>query len=212
MRLLTSTIVCSLAMATAATHPAWADCSKEVADAVHAQSSAKMFRKETNMITQNGPAKMTIEVVAPDRMRQVVTLVVDPKPVESILIGGKAWSNAGDQGWKKLEAKATGELFTFFQSITSQTQGDVGKFRCLGTEPVDGRQLRAYMGIEDKTKPPVGEGTNPKNEAERVIYVDPETGRLARTVYARKGMRDKPIFAENFSYPDDIKIDEPKVN
>ena len=81
--------------------PAFADCSKEVQDAVKLQSAAKAFRKETNMITQNGPAKMTIEVVAPDRMRQVVTLVVNPKPVESILIGGKAWANAGDGVWKK---------------------------------------------------------------------------------------------------------------
>lgn len=193
--------------------PAHADCSKEVAEAVKKQTEAKMFRKETNMITQNGPAKMTVEVIAPDRMRQVVSLVINPKPVESILIGGKAWSNAGGEGWKKLEAKATGELFSFFQAITSSNPDDVGKFRCLGTEPVEGRQLRAYLGIEDTSKkPPVGKNSGPKNEAERVIYVDPDTGRLMRTVFAQKGKRDKPIFAENFSYPDDLKITEPKVN
>lgn len=192
--------------------PAWADCSQEVAEAVKRQSESKMFRKETNMITQNGPAKMTIDVVAPDRMRQVVKLVVNPKPVESILIGGKAWSNAGGEGWKKLDAKATGELFTFFQSLTSVKLDDVGKFRCLGAEPINGRQLRAYLGVEEEKKTPIGEQTKPKNEAERVIYVDPDTGLLARTVYARKGMRDKPIFAENFSYPTDVKIEEPKVN
>lgn len=192
--------------------PALADCSKEVADAVKAQSESKMWRKESKMITQNGPAKMTIEVIAPDRMRQVVSLVVNPKPVESILIGGKAWSNAGGDGWKKLDAKQTGELFTFFQSITGNKIQDVGKFRCLGAEPVKGRQLRSYLGIEDKTKPPVGDDTKPKNEAERVIYVDPKTGLLAGTIYARKGMRDKPIFADTFSYPTDLKIEQPKVN
>ena len=114
---------------------------------------------------------------------------------------------------KKLDAKATGELFTFFQNITDSSGMEVGKFRCLGAEPVDGRQLRAYLGIEDKSKkPPKGESGKPKNEAERVIYVDPKTGLLARTVYARKGMRDKPIFAETYSYPSDLIIEEPKVN
>lgn len=192
--------------------PALADCSKEVADAVKLQSESRMWRKESKMITQNGPANMTIEVVAPDRMRQVVSLVLNPKPVESILIGGKAWSNAGGGGWKKLEAQQTGELFTFFQSITGSKIQDVGAFRCLGVEPVNGRKLRAYLGIEDKTKPPVGEDTSIKNEAERIVYVDPETGLLAGTIYARKGMRDKPIFADTFTYPTDIKIEQPAVN
>lgn len=192
--------------------PALADCSKEVAEAVKLQSEAKMWRKESNMITQNGPAKMTIEVVAPDRMRQVVSLVINPKPVESILIGGKAWSNAGGEGWKKLDATQTGELFTFFQSITGSKIQDVGKFKCLGAEPVKGRQLRAYLGVEDKSKAPIGEDTRPKNEAERLVYVDPETGLLAGTIYARKGMRDKPIFSDTFSYPTDLKIEQPNVN
>jgi len=191
--------------------PALADCSKEVADAVKLQSESKSFRKESTMITQNGPAKMTIEVVAPDRMRQVVTLVVNPKPVESILIGGKAWSNAGGKGWKKLGAKQTGEVFTFFQSITGSKIQDVGKFRCLGVEPVKGRKLRAYLGLEDTTKKPLGEDTQVKNEAERIVYVDPDTGLLAGTLYARKGMRDKPIFTDTFTYPTDLKIEKPKV-
>ncbi len=192
--------------------PAVADCSKEVADAVKLQSESKFFRKESTMITQNGPAKMTIEVVAPDRMRQVVSLVVNPKPIESILIGGKAWSNAGSDGWKKLGAKQTGELFTFFQSITGSKIQDVGMFRCLGVEPVKGRKLRAYLGIEDTSKPPVGKDTRIKNEAERVVYVDPETGLLAGTVYARKGMRNKPIFSDTFTYPKDLKIEQPAGN
>jgi len=192
--------------------PALADCSKEVADAVKLQSESKMWRKQSSMITQNGPAKMTLEVVAPDRMRQVVSLVVNPKPVESVLIGGKAWSNAGGQGWKKLDAKPTGELFTFFQSITGSKIQNVGKFRCLGLEPVKGRQLRAYQGLEDTTKPLLGEDTKPKNEAERIVYIDPDTGLLAGTIYARKGMRDKPIFSDTFTYPTDLKIEQPKVD
>ncbi len=192
--------------------PALADCSQEVADAVKLQSESKMWRKESNIITENGPVKMTIEVVAPDRMRQVVSLVVNPKPVESVLIGGKAWTKANGSGWKKLDAKPTGELFTFFQSITGTKIQDVGKFRCLGVEPVKGRQLRAYLGIEDTSKPPIGKDTKPKNEAERVVYVDPDTGLLASTVYARKGMRDRPIFSDTFTYPDDLKIEQPKVN
>ena len=193
---------------------AFADCSEEVADAVKKQAEAKMFRKETNMITQNGPAKMTIEIVAPDRMRQVVTLVVDPKPVETILVGGKAWTRTDGGEWKKLGAEETGELFQFFQNTVGRTAADVGKFKCIGIEPVSGVKLRGYVGLpeEQPGMPGKKQGSAPENEAERVIYLDPDSGRLMRTIYARKGQRDKPIFAEVYSYPEDLKIEAPQVN
>lgn len=204
-------VACSLMAFSGA---ASADCSKEVADAVKKQAETKMFRKETSMITQNGPAKMTIEVVAPDRMRQVVTLVTDPKPVETILVGGKAWSRTDGGEWTKLGAEDTGQLFQFFQNTIGRSNADVGKFKCIGIEPVEGVKLRGYLGIEDDKPglPGKNQGTNVKNEAERVIYLDPATGQLVRTIFAQKGKRDKPIFAEVYSYPTDITIDAPKVN
>jgi hypothetical protein len=190
-------------------------CSKEVAEAVKKQAESKMFRKETNMITQNGPAKMTVEVIAPDRMRQVVKLVTNPVPVESLLIGGKAWSKQGDGPWKRLGMQDATQLMQFFNNTLGRTSTDVGQFRCLGIEPVEGTKLRAYLGIEEAVHNPLPgkkSGDKVKNEAERVIYLDPKTGRLMRTVYARKGEREKPIFAEVFSYPTDIKIEAPQAN
>lgn len=187
-------------------------CSQEVADAVKKQTEAKMFRKVTNMITQNGPAKMTVEVIAPDRMRQVVALVTDPKPVESLLVGGKAWSKTGDGPWRRLGMQDATQLMQFFNNTIGRSASDVGQFKCLGIEPVGGTKLRGYLGIEEAVNNPLpGKpgGSKVKNEAERVIYVDPASGRLIRTVYARKGEREKPIFAEIYSYPTDITIEAP---
>ena len=53
-----------------------ADCTKEVADAVLKQSQQKSFRMESNVISEQGPLKMTVDYILPDRMRQVAVTVV----------------------------------------------------------------------------------------------------------------------------------------
>jgi len=209
--------LCGLALAVAfgaaAAGAAFADCSTEVALAVTAQGKQKFLRKETNMFTEAGPAKMIVEYATPDRMRQVMTPLTEGKPVESIVVGDKAWTNNGE-GWKEAPPAETTALVQFMIKSIAQVYQDVGKFECVGTETVDGRELRGYRGLDDDPPPIPGKKDvkpqKPKNEAVRMVYLDPATGLPARSILARAGFVDKPIFKEVYTYPDKIEIEPPK--
>lgn len=207
--------LCGLALAASlgiAPGAAVADCSTEVALAVTAQGKQKFLRKETNMITEAGPARMVVEYATPDRMRQVVTPLTEGKPVESIVVGEKAWTNNGE-GWKEAPPGETAALVQYMIKSISQVYQDVGKFECVGTETVDGQELRGYRGLDDEPPPIPGKEAKPqkpKNEAVRMVYLDPKTGLPARSVLARAGFLDKPIFKEVYTYPDKIEIEPPK--
>ena len=51
----------ALAVVALAATPAFADCSGEVVKAFEAQSAKKFVRKDTDMLTESGPVKMTLE-------------------------------------------------------------------------------------------------------------------------------------------------------
>lgn len=203
----------ALALGLAGASPAFADCSTEVALAVTAQGKQKFVRKESNLITERGPVKLVVEYHTPDRMRQIVTPLTEDKPVESVVVGDKAWTNNGS-GWKVSPPQETEVLVQYMIKSIAQVYQDVGKFECLGVETVEGRQLRAYRGINERPPPPPGmpemKDTADKNEAVRMVYLDPETGLPARSILARAGFLDKPIFKEVYTYPDKIEIEPPK--
>ena len=204
-RLAAIAVLMSAAMAA----PAAADCSTEVALAVQAMGKQKFLRKETNAVGENGPFKMVVEYVIPDRMRQVLTPLTENKPVEAIVVNDKAWTNSG-AGWVESGEAETTQLVTYMIKSSSQIYQEVGKFECIGTEVVDGRQLRGYRGLEPDPDPKAkGTDTKTKNEAVRIMYLDPESGLPARSIFARAGMLDKPIFKEVYTYPADIKIEAP---
>jgi hypothetical protein len=213
MRRHVSASLSTLAAVVALAAPAAADCSKEVVMGISLQSEQKSFRKETNMISEQGPIKLMVEYQKPDRMRQVVTLLIDPKPQETILVGNKAWANT-PEGWRQLEQSQTEQLVQFFQKSTQQTSADVGEFECMGAETIDGKKLRAYRGLPPKVVDPkdpakMKEHTTQKTDAVRMVYIDPDNGLPARTIFARKDFLDKPIFKEVYTYPTDIKIEPP---
>ncbi|MFA5952486.1 MAG: hypothetical protein WC807_19640 [Hyphomicrobium sp.] len=201
----------ALASPLAGAGAALADCSTEVALGVNSQGKQKFIRKETNMISEQGPVKMVVEYATPDRMRQTLTPLTEGKPVESIVVGEKAWTNNGD-GWTAAPAEEASQLVQFMIKSIAQVYQEVGKFECLGTEKVEGRELRAYRGLDEGPK---DLSKNPekkqKNEAVRIVYLDPATGLPARSILAREGFLDKPIFKEVYTYPDKIEIDIPKA-
>ncbi len=211
--------VAALALGLTATAAA-ADCTHEVQQAFVRQSHADRVRKDMNLIGEQGPFKMVVEYVKPDRMRQVVTTLAEPdKPTETVLVGSEAWSKAAE-GWQKLDPATTEQLVAFFKSTVGDVPANVGTFECLGAETVEGQKVRAYKGVDEK-KPESPEATEakkrgetvaeaPKNEAVRVIYLDVDSGLPARIVFAREGMLDKPIFKEVYSYPTDLKIEKPE--
>ena len=195
----------------AAAGPALADCSTEVALAVNSQGKQKFLRKETSMITEAGPAKMVVEYATPDRMRQILTPLTEGKPVESVVVGDKAWTNNGE-GWKVSPSHEADQLVQFMIKSIAQVYQEVGKFECTGLETIDGRELRGYRGLDEP--PPSAPGQKPeekiKNEAIRMVYLDPKTGLPARSMLGRPGHMDKPIFMEVYTYPDTIVIEPPK--
>ncbi len=203
------------AMASLAATPAAADCSQEVALGVLAQGKQPFLRKETDMITESGPVNMIVEYHTPNRMRQVVTPKGGQGPtVESIVVDEKAWSNSGN-GWTLLPPSATDMLLQYMIKSISQVYQDVGKFECKGAETLDGKRVRAYVGINAAPELPeeakgLGESTAQKNEAVRMIYLDADTGLPVRSILARGGHIDKPIFKEVYTYPDKIEIEPPK--
>lgn len=188
---------------------ALADCSTEVALAVNSQGKQKFLRKETNMFTEQGPVKMTVEYQTPDRMRQVLTPLTEGKGVESVVVGDKAWTNNGE-GWKEAPQQEADQLVQYMIKSIAQVYQEVGKFECLGTETVDGRELRAYRGLDEAPSDPKKQASAPKNEAVRIVYLDPATNLPARSIFARKGFLDKPLFKEIYTYPDKIEIEPPK--
>jgi hypothetical protein len=206
-------IATAVLLAAGTAGPALADCTSEVAQGISRQSNEKSWRKEANMISEQGPLKMMVEFQKPDRMRQVVTMLIEPKPVETILVGKSAWTNAGE-GWKALGQADTEQLIKFFQTTTGQGVNDVSDFECVGAETIDGKQLRAYKGLPPEAKGPRIDGKPPqsgdqKNEAVRMVYLDPATGLPERSILAQAGKLDKPLFKEVYSYPTDIKIEAP---
>jgi hypothetical protein len=205
-KLAAAAVVCSVACA----GPALADCSTEVALAVQAQGKQKFLRKESYLISEQGPVKMTVDYQTPDRMRQIVTPLTEDKPVESIVVGENAWTNSGD-GWRESPPLEAEQLVLYMIKSSSQIYQEVGKFECLGVETVEGRQLRAYRGLDDGPKDLSKDADKkpPKNEAVRMVYLDPDTGLPARSIFARPGVLDKPIFKEIYTYPTELKIEPP---
>ena len=182
-----------------AASPAFADCSQEVVKAFETQSAKKFIRKETDMLTENGPVKMTLEFQLPDRMRQTVKALIDEKATQTIVIGLRAWTQDGDE-WFELPPQAAEQVVEFMKKSVALSGDDMGRFECQGTQAVDGKQLRTYRGLAEEQKDAQGKPVkkedlqNTPNEAVRLVFVDPDTGLPARTTYGRKDPAAKPIY------------------
>jgi hypothetical protein len=184
-------------------------CSKEMGTALENQRKSGAFRMDVFMIAEQGPVKMTVDYVLPDRMRQVVTVVLDPKPIETVLVGNKAWSNQGG-AWSRVSEEVTRDLVEQVRQTVAETPETIGRWECLGKLTVEGQELTAYKGGETgpvDLSPDAAK--KPKNEAVRIVYVDPATGLPARSIYARPDKLDRPMFKAIYTYPKDIKIEPP---
>ncbi len=211
----------SLALITGAfaANPAAADCTAEVGKAFEMQSKKPFVRKDTRMLTEQGPVNMVLEFQLPDRMRQVVTPIIDPKPTEMIVIGLRAWTQDNGE-WFELPPAAAEQAVEFMKKSLAQNGTDMGSFECKGAEKLDGKELRAYQGameVSQQNKDMAKQQGIPdsevksQNEAVRLVYVDPETGLPARAVYGRKDKPESPIYKEVYSFPDTLDIKEPVI-
>lgn len=189
-----------LAVAGFAAVPALADCKQEVADAFEKQRKSSAFRLETRMLNERGPIKMTVDYILPDRMHQTVKALIDPAATETILVGKRAWVSNG-QGWQDVPMEDALSLAEEFEKTVVKGGGEQPVFDCLGYIELDGRKLSAYEAMQDKTAPP--------GQPVRMVYIDPVTGLPARSIVAQKDKLDRPFFRQDYSYPQDIKIEPP---
>ena len=200
--------ICALSSA------AYADCRDEVSEALKRQREMSGFRMDSKMVTEDGLVDMQVDYVLPNRMRQVVTSVKDPTPIETVVVSPFAWTRRQGEPWIPLNPQLTSELITQMdETVGKDAGGELGEFECLGRKPVDGEQMLAYQGENEGPGPKNLGEKKPKlpNRPVRVIYVDATTGLPKRSIFARADQLDKPIFQANYSYPADLKIEAPKL-
>ncbi|MHB8912701.1 MAG: hypothetical protein ACYC42_08650 [Lysobacter sp.] len=200
----------------AAGSSAHADCKDEVAAALERQRKTSGFRMKTKMLSEQGLVNMTVDYVLPDRMRQVITSTLEPKPVETVVIGRDGWSRMEGEDWHPLHPQVADAMAAQMQETLGENQeGSLGEFDCLGKQPVDGQSYLAYRGENQEPGPQnlsPGATEKPKlpDRPVRVIFVDPTTGLPARSIFGRADKLEKPVFEAIYSYPIDIKVDAPK--
>jgi hypothetical protein len=187
-------------MATAST--ASADCKQEVADAFDKQRKTSTFRLDTRMINERGPIRMTVDYLLPDRLHQKVKAAVDPAATETILVGRRAWVSSG-AGWQALPMEDALTLAEELEKQVAKGGGEQPVFDCLGMTEVEGRKLKAYEAMQDKTAPP--------GAPVRMVYIDPVSGLPVRSIVALKDKLDRPFFQQDYSYPQDIRIEPPET-
>lgn len=183
-------------------------CREEVAQAFAAQRDRKAFRMKTRTIDQRGVVFATYDYQLPNRMRQSVKLMLQPAPVETLLVFGRAWTRTGREGaWQPLKEQQASELLEGFQAAVVDPPRDPLRYRCTGEEMVDGRKVKTYQG---KQYTAFG---NPEPQSPlRIVHVDVETGLPVLSAVATQDKPDRYYFKATYSYPDDIKIEAPESN
>ncbi|MCP4780715.1 MAG: hypothetical protein GY877_08175 [Hyphomicrobium sp.] len=208
-------IVMAVAACFAMSAASYADCKSDIAAALTKQRSLSSFRMDSVMLTSEGRIHMVVDYLLPDRMRQMIGPVGDPKPVETVLIGKKAWSRK-DGDWKLMSPQTTSALVDQLrQTVSDDEERRLPGFECLGKVTVDGRDLLAYQGEnEDPNAKKSQAKDKPKlpDRPVRVIYVDPTTGLPVRSVFGRANRLDTPIFEAKYTYPVDIEIKLPQTS
>jgi hypothetical protein len=180
-------------------------CADEVAASLEKLRKSSWFRMTSDMITENGPTKMQVDYVLPDRMHQKVTNKLTQKTSEVILIGNEAWSRQGEGDWTQLKANIAAELQTQMQDSVVQQQKDVGAYTCKGRTKFDGHDVLSY-----KLESELGKGDTVKSQTYRMFYVDAMTGLPVSNALLVPGHDEKPIFKTTYAFPLDIKIEPPK--
>lgn len=185
-----------------------ADCKAEVTAAFDKQRAAKAFRMEADVISIQGPMKLTMDYILPDKLRQVRKLAILPEPQEAILIGVRSWINEG-KGWEEAPNEVREVLDKELRSVAEETADQMSDFECMGKQQVDGAELAGYRAQEGPKDLSPDAAKKPKSDTVRIIYLDPASGLPARTIVARPNALDKPLFKAVYSYPAELKIEPP---
>jgi len=95
-------VVCVLLVGLSALPALSADvpCKEAVAAAFAKQRLAPAFRMVAGLKGETGPVEITVEYIAPDRMRQTI-VAPNQQALDTVLVGTRAWSRQGTN-WEEL--------------------------------------------------------------------------------------------------------------
>ncbi|KWT64559.1 hypothetical protein APY04_3227 [Hyphomicrobium sulfonivorans] len=204
-------VVTALALMMLAAPLAHAACKDEVATALDRQRNSSGFRMETKMFTEDGLVDMTVDYVLPNRLRQHVTSSTEPRPVETIVIGNDGWTRMDGGNWEVLDKEIAVAMAEQMQETLKDLEKDkMGDYECLGRKTVSGKNYLAYQAENPDQLPIAGEA-KAADRPVRVIYVDSITGLPMRSVFTRANALENPFFQANYSYPVDLKVQQPEV-
>jgi hypothetical protein len=182
---------------------AGASCKGEVAAAFIKQRTARAFSMAAELKGENGLVQLTVDYIPPDRMRQTIVAQGQP-PLETVLVGTRAWSRQGS-AWEELFPAVAQTIIAQVREAMIDPPKDVGEFECLAKASIDGKDYLAYRSVEKEVAP--APGAPPPQPVHRTVYVDPETGLPAINIVVEDAPGAVPMFKGVYSYPADLVIE-----
>lgn len=193
-----------LTLVAAPTASAEESCKAEVKEAFTKQRTSRAFRLVAKLRGETGPVEITAEYVLPDRMRQVIVAPGQPAPLETVLVGTRAWSSQGGR-WKELMPALVHSIIAQVREAVIDPPKVVGNFDCLDKVTLDGKEYIAYRSIEAAGKS--AKASLIEGPVHRTVYVDPDSGLPAINVVKEENPDATPIFEGVYTYPTDIVIE-----
>jgi hypothetical protein len=196
-------VVCVLLLGLSAVPALCADapCKEAVAAAFAKQRSAPAFRMVAGLKGGTGPVEITVEYIAPDRMRQTI-VAPNQQALETVLVGTRAWSRQGTN-WEELMPAIAQTIIAQVREAVVDPPKDVSEFQCLDKATVDGVEYLAYRSVEAGQ----AQSSAPAHPVHRTVYVDPKTGLPAVNLVAEDTPGAVPVFKGVYSYPTDLVIE-----
>jgi len=201
-RLLAASLI-ALGVSAAPALSAGTSCKDQVAAAFLKQRTSPAFTMAAKLKGENGPVDITIEYVPPDRMRQKI-VVPNQAPLETVLVGARAWSRQGG-GWEELMPAIAQTIIAQVRQAVVDPPKEVGEFECMDKATIDGKEYLAYRSVEKGGAD--AKGSTVTRPVHRTIYVDPKTGLPAINIVAEEKPGAMPIFKGVYAYPTDLVIE-----
>ncbi len=191
-----------------ATRPAMAagaSCKEAVAAAFLKQRSSKAFTLKAQMHGESGPVEINVEYLPPDRMHQTI-VAPGQEPLETTLVGTRAWSRQGG-AWEELMPAIAQTVIAQVREAVVDPPKDVGEFECMDKATIDGKEYLAYRSVEAPSAQAKGASGSPIH---RTLYVDPQSGVPMLNIVAEEQAGAQPIFKGTYTYPAELVI-EPQL-
>jgi hypothetical protein len=202
-RLLVASLI-AVAVSSGPAMSAGPSCRDQVRDAFIKQRSSRAFTMKSQLKGESGPVEINVEYQPPDRMRQTIVAPNQPVPLETVLVGTRAWSRQG-AAWEELMPAIAQTIIAQVREAVVEPPKDVGEFDCLDKATIDGKEYLAYRSVEKGGAD--ARGSTVSRPVHRTIYVDPETGLPAINIVVEDKPDAVPLFRGVYAYPKDLEIE-----